>query len=1146
MKVRDLFVKDPLQSSLLNNGVAEVTTTLNEEQLKTLHYELDTFVCEGEYASGMSRILGSYLRSLNQPEQPAVWVSGFFGSGKSHFIKMLRYLWTDFQFDDGSTARGIVKLPIDITDNLKELSTRAKQFGGIHAAAGKMESGAGSVRLALLAIVFQSVGLPEQYSKARFVSRLKRTGIYQKVVDNVSNAGKEFRHELNHLFASNVLAEAMIKTDPTFAPSVADVKSVLKNEYPFRSDITTQEMTDAINEALADDRGKIPLTLIALDELQQYIGDDANRSIDVQQVTEACCKHFGSRLLFVGTGQTALSNTPSLQRLVDRFRIPIQLSDTDVETVIRKIVLQKRADKEKVISDVFKTYSGEIDRQLQETQIAKQTEDNQWYTTDYPLLPVRRRFWEKVLRAIDTAGTTGQLRTQLRIVHEAVRTTAEKELGTVLPGDFIYDQISNDLLMKGVLLREIHEVIIKHRDGTPDGELRSRICSLAFLIGKLSREVGSDIGLRATAHTLPDLLVDDLKAGSTDLRKKMPELLNSLVAKGHLMRVEEEYRMQTREGAAWEAEFRDNYSKVFNDPKRLASERTDLFKKAIGNQVRSVKINQGTSQTPRKVEVFFSSEKPTSTGQAIPVWVRDGWQDDEKAVLADARTAGTNSPMVFLFTPHRSADELKRIIATWKAAHDTLTTRGIPSSLEGAEARSAMETREKESERKLNELVDDIVAATKVYQAGGSEMTTGMFLAERVQEAADAALIRLYPNFGMGNNPNWPKVMERAKKGDGNALESIGYTGGVETHSLCALVLQEIGAGKKGREIRDKFEGSPHGWPKDTINAAVCVLVGAGLVRAVQNNKTLTVRDLDGQNIGVVDFRAETITISTLQRVQIRKVLQEAKVPCKPNEELVAMPNLIQALLELAKRASGEPPCPSRPSTLYIEEIAQKTGNEQLFAVYEAKDRLMVDIKEWSGKAMTISQRMSRWNVLTQLVAEAGGLSGVDDVKKQIAAIEDQRSLLAEPDHVPTLCERVAGELRRELTAQHKQYSDIYDAEMKALQQQESWGKLGEIKRQAILVKHGIANTPSIEVGTEDELLDSLEQIPLTAWGTMRDALRTRFGNALLEAIKELEPKAVRVQLPSVTIRNEQELDVWVDKTKMTIREKLKEGPVFI
>lgn len=317
-------------------------------------------------------------------------------------------------------------------------------------------------------------------------------------------------------------------------------------------------------------------------------------------------------------------------------------------------------------------------------------------------------------------------------------------------------------------------------------------------------------------------------------------------------------------------------------------------------------------------------------------------------------------------------------------------------------------------------------------------------------------------------------------------------------------------------------------------------------MRATQFSKTLTVRELDGQNIGIVDFRAETITISTPQRVQIRKVLQEAKVSCKPNEELAAIPTLIQALLELAKRASGETPCPPRPSTLYVEEIAQKTGNEQLFAVYEAKEKLLADIKEWSEKATTITLRMSRWNVLAQLVGEAEGLPGIDDVKKQMAAIEEGRSLLAEPDHIPALCEKVAGELRRELTSQHKQYSDVYDAKMKALQQQEVWVKLGEIKQQAILAKHGIAKTPLVEVGTEDELLASLERTPLAAWATMRDALQTRFGNALLEAIRELEPKAVRVQLISVTIHDEPELDAWVDKTKATIKEKLKDGPVFI
>ena len=168
MKNRELFLKDPLQSELLNNGVAEVRDIQSHSELQTLRYELETFVCEGQYATGLARILGSYLRNLDKPEQPAVWVGGFFGSGKSHLVKMLRSLWVDFEFPDKATARGIAKLPTDITDLLRELSTVGKRCGGLHAAAGTLSAGAGeSVRLALLSIVFRSAGLPEKYPLAR-------------------------------------------------------------------------------------------------------------------------------------------------------------------------------------------------------------------------------------------------------------------------------------------------------------------------------------------------------------------------------------------------------------------------------------------------------------------------------------------------------------------------------------------------------------------------------------------------------------------------------------------------------------------------------------------------------------------------------------------------------------------------------------------------------------------------------------------------------------------------------------------------------------------------------------------------------------------------------------------------------------------
>ena len=107
MKNREIYQKDPTKQKLVNEGVANVNFDKSAQAMAVLHYELETFVCSGQYEKGMELILETYIKNIDQSEQPAVWVSGFFGSGKSHLIKMLRALWVDTVFEDGSTARGI-------------------------------------------------------------------------------------------------------------------------------------------------------------------------------------------------------------------------------------------------------------------------------------------------------------------------------------------------------------------------------------------------------------------------------------------------------------------------------------------------------------------------------------------------------------------------------------------------------------------------------------------------------------------------------------------------------------------------------------------------------------------------------------------------------------------------------------------------------------------------------------------------------------------------------------------------------------------------------------------------------------------------------------------------------------------------------
>ena len=250
---REIYDLDPQQNRLENNGVAEVKDDQSQQALKTLRYELQTFVCDGEYQAGLDKILSAYLRNLGDGhEQPGVWISGFFGSGKSHLAKMLRALWTNQKFSDDVAARDIAELPQEIKDYFKELSIQATRYGGVHAASGTLGAGANNnVRLALLNIVFKSAGLPEQYHQARFVLRLQKQSVFDQVKAHVEEAGDNWEDELEDLYVSSSIARALLAIDSTLGDDVKQVRQLLREQYPNVQDVTNQQMVDAIYDSLA-------------------------------------------------------------------------------------------------------------------------------------------------------------------------------------------------------------------------------------------------------------------------------------------------------------------------------------------------------------------------------------------------------------------------------------------------------------------------------------------------------------------------------------------------------------------------------------------------------------------------------------------------------------------------------------------------------------------------------------------------------------------------------------------------------------------------------------------------------------------------------------------------------------------------------
>ena len=1149
MMNQEIYEKDPRSHTLLNQGVAKVTSGQTDAELVTLRYELENFVCDGQYAEGLSRILSTYLGHLDKPEQPGVWVSGFFGSGKSHLVKMLQYLWTDFEFkNDGAKARGLPKnLPSGLKDLLKELSTSAKRLGGLHAAAGTLGAGAGeSIRLELLGIIFKSVGLPEQYSRASFMIWLKDEGLEASVRDFIQQGGGDFDKELANLYVSDLIAKGILAARPEFASKPADVKTSLQKQFPKVSDVSIDEMIAKIKQAISQ-KGKVPCTIIILDEVQQYIADDVNRSKAVQDLQEHCCSRLGANLMFVATGQNALSGVPLLQRLQGRFPVTVELQDTDVEQVTRELVLKKKPSAEAGLKKLLDDHSGEIERQLVSTKIAFSSRDRRLLVQDYPILPVRRRFWERVLRAVDKAGTGAQLRTQLWIVYDAVKNTAEQPIGTVVNGAFLYEHIKTRVIQSGILLQEIAETIARQKQEV-DGELRYHLCSLIFLIGQLPHQGPADAGVRADTDTLADLLVTDLTSSSAELRKKIPLLLDMLVTSGSIMRIDNEYRMQTREGSEWNQVYLEARNKLLNDPAKLASERSQLLRTQCSEILKTFKLLHGKkSKESRKIELHFGDTPPSTDGASIPVWIRDGWETELSTVLSEARMAG-DAAIVYGHIPRTMAYELNQAIAGHYAATTTLQAKGAPSGEEGIHARKAMETLQTQSLGTRDGLITTILNETQVYLAGGDNME-GTLLNQKIEETAKLCLDRLYPLFHLADfsASDWEKVYTRAKGGAGDAMAAVDHKGDVNTHPVCKAVVDYVGSGRKGADIQKHFEAPAYGWPKDAINAVLVVLVHAGVVRAISASKeSVPPAKLDQKTISTVEFRCETITLSTVQLIAIRGVFKAIGIPSQPGDESTHAPNFLNKLKLLAEAAGGDAPLPKVPSTVSITDLANRVGNDQLKGIFDSKDEFTKQIANWQRDRDLIAERSSKWTQLIALLKFAADLPVAAEVQPEVTAIEQGRKLLASPDPVPAMVEKLTNALRGALNQARDQFTADYDTRLTTLTESPTWKQIPQPNRHQILGSQGIRETPKIDVGTTEEVIETLQQTNLSVLSAIRDALPTRFQQAASAAAILLKPKAQSISLPGGTIENETELQVWLDDVKVRVMAKLKDGPVIL
>lgn len=1154
MKNRDVFDKDIDTFSLENQGVAKVDEALDDQQLQTLRFELETFVCKGHYEDGLHRILEAFVDTLrNAHESPPAWVSGFFGSGKSHLVKMARALWTNQPFADGRTARDIARLPTSVADTLKELDNLSRKLKtSLRAASGTLSQGEGdSIRKAVLSIVFKAMGLPAKFDEARALLWLHNEGIDQAVRDTLKKKNRELERELRDLTVSSHLHDAILAAKPSLARDAFELGDKLDSQFAVKGDITQDDFLSYFREAVSGD-GEMPVFLLVIDELQQYIADSADRAMRVQEVVESLSKNFKGRVLIIATGQSALASTPVLSKLLGRFSVQVQLSDSDVEEVLRETVLKKKASASKPLGELFSANGclGEISAHLHGSLFAHRREDEELLGPGYPLLPTRQRLWERVLATTDTTGTGVQLRSQLRLAFDAVRKSKDAPLGHIVGGDFIYDEIRMRLRQSSQISTETANAI-DSLDGKkdPHAKLKARALKAVFLLTRITNSV-QDTGLHTDAQSISDILVDDLTGPCGTLRGTVHNVLNELVDKDRLlMRIadgaREEYRLQTKESADWFAYQRGEEDALRSDPSAYESKIREQLLQLASEKIRKLAIPQGVSREIRRLKVHTDPITAPKADSEVPAWLRsdlDGTQ--AKEVLADAVRAGINSAIVFAHVALPSKDELVRAIITHEAADRTLGHFGQPQTREGEDARDALLKQKRDAEGRVQEMINEALQQAQIIQGGGQIIEEGATLDDRLKKAGVDAVARLFKKFSIADAAGWDKAFNDAEKGLVNALEKVGHTGAAEMHPAAQEVLLRIGSTAwKGSKLREEFMGAPYGWSQDVVDALLAVLFAVGQLRIVNASGTpWPPGKFNRRDVTASSFSRESAPLSNEQKRAIARL-----VKCKPDEVEARAPEYVTTLKDALARAGGAAPRPEARANELIDELAALSGRDLVKRLAEEEKTAASLLAGLEAQAAKIAQREPNWQHLNALLGHMNGLTETSTIGAERDSIRDGRLLIDDPDKVAPLVNRAADALRTAVNKAVEAYRSEYKLCTNELDTAQEWARLAPEDRATILREVQLSTPESVpKLGTLTELLDSLAICTPQRWSEKRDALRGQLTRALNLAAKKLEPSVQPVTPPRRLLRSEADLDKWVADVRKAVMEKLRDGPVQI
>ena len=818
MKIQSMFQKD-IDRDI--NGVIKVS----QDDQQSLKQELSEYIITKELRRHFATFFDNYVKAIDTPiDKIGVWISGFFGSGKSHFLKMLSYLLSNKKvdgkhafdyfadkFDDPmmyATVQKCVRIPTEsILFNID--------------IEGPINKDKTAVLRVFAKVFYNHCGF---YGEDLKVAKLERFIDKQGKTDAFRAAFKEVNGEewVNARDSAAFFEDDVVEVlQSVLGMSETAARNWFNGEE--NADMSIKQLVSEIKEYVDSKEGNFRL-LFCVDEVGQYIGDDGDLMMNLQSLVEEIGDKCRGKVWIIVTSQEAIDSVVKItgndfSKIQGRFNTRLSLSSSSVDEVIKKRILAKTEDADRLLQMEYeKEASGlkslfAFDNPILDIKGFTGAAE---FSATFPFVPYQFIVIQKVLAEIRKHGNSGKHlsggeRSMLSGFQEAAQKIENKDENALVPFYQFYDTVHT--FLESAIRRVIDRCqnAADAHDGLEQQDVN--VLKLLYLVRYIE-------DVKANIENIAILMIDDIHTDKIALRASITASLERLLSQNYISRNGDTYAFLTDEE-------QDIAIDIKNTPVDSAQIVQSISQTVYGEIYPAKKYKYGKYDFAYDQYVDGTLKGASTGGMRLRIVTvaSDLYGVGDQRLIMDSRV--NNEAIVVLSADTSYFDELEQAMKIRKYVKQRNVSQ-MPDSIQRIIRDRNDEARKLESHARS--LIEKAIVEGKLYVHGEVLDPKCSSAKDKLDEAMKNLVESVYSKLNMVNQfvDSDADILAILN----GAYEEVGFTG-LGTNNEDALneisqwlELQNYNMLKTSMgDVQRRYQAIPYGWKEIDIAALIARLI---------------------------------------------------------------------------------------------------------------------------------------------------------------------------------------------------------------------------------------------------------------------------------------------------------------------------------